>query len=99
MARPEKLSTQQVQNHLASIQGWELIDDDRIRKQFSFTNFVTAFAFMTQCADVAEELNHHPEWSNVYNRVSIDLTTHDCQGLSELDFQFAARADVLADQT
>ena len=69
---------------------------DAISKTFQFANFVEAWGFMTQVAIHAEKLNHHPEWSNVYNRVSVTLTTHDADGLTELDAKLAARMDKLA---
>ncbi len=82
-----------------NVDGWELTDDGRIKKLFEFADFATAFAFMARCAEMAEDLNHHPEWSNVYNKVAIELVTHDCDGLTELDFSFAIKADALAAQT
>ena len=63
--------------------------DDRIARVFQFPDFVTAFAFMTETALIAERMNHHPEWSNVYGRVSVELSTHDAGGLTELDFELA----------
>jgi len=69
-----------------------------IRRDFQFDDFVQAFGFMAQLALVAERLNHHPEWSNVYNQVSITLTTHDVQGLSSRDIELARVADSLADK-
>lgn len=67
-----------------------------IQRDFAFEDFVQAFGFMTQLALAAERLNHHPEWSNVYNKVSISLTTHDAQGLSMKDIELAGIADRLA---
>jgi 4a-hydroxytetrahydrobiopterin dehydratase len=64
-----------------------------ITREFVFADFVQAFGFMTQLALEAEKRNHHPEWSNVYNRVTITLTTHDANGLSALDLEFARLAD------
>jgi 4a-hydroxytetrahydrobiopterin dehydratase len=61
-----------------------------------FADFAQAFAFMTEVAREAEALNHHPEWFNVYNRVVIDLTTHDASGITALDFELARRAEDLA---
>ena len=92
----EKLDT----DTLAALQsnGWTHDGDrDAISKSFKFKNFVEAFGFMTRAALHAEKLNHHPEWSNVYNRVEVTLTTHDTGGLSELDGALAKRMDALAD--
>ncbi|MFQ6553617.1 4a-hydroxytetrahydrobiopterin dehydratase [Aestuariibius insulae] len=77
--------------------GWEEVQDrDAIQKTFTFGNFVQAFGFMTQSAIWAEKLNHHPEWSNVYKTVEVTLTTHDADGLSELDVRLAKKMDALA---
>ncbi|WP_420005018.1 4a-hydroxytetrahydrobiopterin dehydratase [Arenibacterium sp. LLYu02] len=77
--------------------GWEMVGDgrDAIRKTFTFKNFVEAFAFMTKAALWAEKWNHHPEWSNVYNRVTVELITHDVDGLSALDAKLARKMDGL----
>ncbi|MEO5696620.1 MAG: 4a-hydroxytetrahydrobiopterin dehydratase [Burkholderiaceae bacterium] len=64
-----------------------------ITRSFEFVDFVQAFSFMTQLALIAEKRNHHPEWSNVYNRVDITLTTHDAGGLSQSDIDLAHDAD------
>lgn len=66
---------------------------DAISKTYKFGNFAEAFAFMTQAAIVAEKMNHHPEWSNVYNTVNVTLTTHDAEGLSQLDVELASAMD------
>jgi len=77
--------------------GWTMVDGrDAVKKTFVFKNFVEAFGFMTQAAIWAEKLNHHPEWSNVYKTVDVVLTTHDVDGLSELDGKLAAKMDALA---
>ncbi len=77
-----------------SATGWSLVDDrDAIQKTFKFKTFVDAFGWMTRMAIVAEKMNHHPEWFNVYNRVEVVLTTHDVDGLSELDVKLARRMD------
>ena len=77
--------------------GWEMEDGrDAIRKTFEFRNFVEAFGWMTRAALHAEKLNHHPEWTNVWNRVEVTLITHDCDGLSDLDIRLARRMDALA---
>ncbi|NIZ13969.1 4a-hydroxytetrahydrobiopterin dehydratase [Phaeobacter sp. HF9A] len=76
--------------------GWQMVEDrDAIRKTFKFDDFVEAFAFMTKSAIWAEKWNHHPEWSNVYNRVTVLLTTHDVEGLSALDAKLARKMDGL----
>jgi 4a-hydroxytetrahydrobiopterin dehydratase len=76
--------------------GWAMVEGrDAIRKEFKFKNFVEAFGFMTQAAIWAEKWNHHPEWSNVYNRVMVELTTHDVNGLSSLDAKLARKMDSL----
>ncbi len=89
-----KLAAQEIEVQLASIPNWTLANN-RITRRFEFADFVAAFGFMARCALVAERMDHHPEWSNVYNRVSVELTTHDCQGLSERDFTLARRMDEL----
>ena len=70
-----------------------VIEDEKLHKEFVFSNFIEAFGFMTQAAIIAEAMNHHPEWSNVYKKVVIDLTTHEAGGLTELDFQLAAKVE------
>jgi len=69
---------------------------DALVRTFKFKDFVEAFGFMTQVALLAEKMDHHPEWSNVYNRVEILLTTHDCKGLSARDVALARSIDRLA---
>ena len=70
--------------------GWQEVDGkDAICKTYTFKNFVECFGFMTQAAIIAEKVDHHPEWFNVYNKVEITLTTHDCGGLSTKDIQLA----------
>lgn len=77
--------------------GWALSEDGHaITREFRFADFAAAFAFMTRVALAAEKADHHPEWSNVYNRVQMRLTTHDAGGLTERDFALAAAADAAA---
>jgi 4a-hydroxytetrahydrobiopterin dehydratase len=77
--------------------GWGAVEGrDAIRKIWKFRNFSEAWGFMARAALVAEKLNHHPEWSNVYNVVDVTLSTHDCHGLSMLDIELARRMDALA---
>lgn len=77
--------------------GWAMIRDrDAISKTFTFRNFIEAFGFMTRAALWAEKWNHHPEWSNVYKTVTVTLTTHDTNGLTDLDLKLATKMDSLA---
>ncbi|MCR9149882.1 MAG: 4a-hydroxytetrahydrobiopterin dehydratase [Rhodobacteraceae bacterium] len=77
--------------------GWTAEDGrDAIRKTYQFRNFVEAFGFMAKVALVAEKMNHHPEWSNVYRKVDVVLTTHDAGGLTDLDVTLAQRMEELA---
>ena len=91
----EKLTNSEIEAHLEEVAGWS-VEDGKLHKQFQFETFVEAFGFMTSLALIAEKMNHHPEWFNVYNRVTIDLMTHDVGGISDLDFQLAKEADTLA---
>ena len=90
-----KLTTSQIENQISDLSGWT-VQDEKLHKQYQFNSFVEAFGFMSSVALVAESMNHHPDWSNVYNRVTIDLNTHDSGGISSLDFEFAKRADEIA---
>ena len=91
-----RLSAEEAQQRLGLVPGWDLVDDGLVRT-FTFTNFVKAFSFMTAAALAAEKLDHHPEWSNVYNRVSVVLTTHDAGGVTELDIRMARFIDEAAE--
>lgn len=95
MVAVKKLADAEIQQKLEQVNGWT-VQDGKLHKEFQFDTFVTAFGFMTQLALIAESMNHHPEWFNVYNRVTIDLMTHDAGGISELDFEWASRADALS---
>jgi 4a-hydroxytetrahydrobiopterin dehydratase len=77
--------------------GWGAVPDrDAIRKVWKFKSFIEAWGFMSRAALIAEKLNHHPEWSNIYNVVDVTLSTHDCHGLSALDLDLATKMDKLA---
>jgi 4a-hydroxytetrahydrobiopterin dehydratase len=91
MPRPKALPEEEIVSRLSQPQlaNWSL-EGGKLHRKFEFANFVEAFGFMTQVAIVAEKMDHHPEWSNVYNRVEVDLTTHDAGGLTELDFELAS---------
>ena len=88
------LTTQEQGAALVSLASWDATDTT-ISKTFVFKNFVQAFGFMTQTAIVAEKMNHHPEWSNVYKTVNVTLTTHNAGGLTELDIKLAKHMDEL----
>ncbi len=89
---PTKLDATTIQAQLATLPGWRL-HDGKLRRDYQFADFVTAFAFMTRCALLAEKADHHPEWSNVYNRVVVELTTHDAGGITEKDLDLARAFD------
>jgi 4a-hydroxytetrahydrobiopterin dehydratase len=86
----EKIPETRLAEALAELDGWQRLSGrDAIGKSFKFKNFRQAFAFMTEVALLAEKADHHPEWSNVYNRVDIVLTTHDAGGVSQRDIDLA----------
>jgi 4a-hydroxytetrahydrobiopterin dehydratase len=93
----QKLSDDARKSALARLKGWsEVKGRDAITKKFVFADFIEAFGFMTRSALVAEKLNHHPEWFNVYKNVEVTLSTHDAGGLTELDIKLAEAMDKLA---
>jgi 4a-hydroxytetrahydrobiopterin dehydratase len=89
------LTAEEVTAALADLPEWEG-DGEAITATFRFTNFAAAFGFMTELAIVAEKMNHHPEWFNVYNRVEVRLTTHDAGGVTSLDTDLAAAMSAAA---
>jgi 4a-hydroxytetrahydrobiopterin dehydratase len=95
--RPTRLVDQEVASRVRALRDWT-VKDGKLHRDFRFADFTRAFAFMTAVALRAEAMGHHPEWFNVYDRVSMDLTTHDAGGITELDFQLAAFADSVAEQ-
>jgi 4a-hydroxytetrahydrobiopterin dehydratase len=95
----EKLSGDARKFALARVKGWrEVAGLDAITRKFVFKDFSEAFGFMARAALVAEKLDHHPEWSNVYKTVEVTLSTHDAGGLTELDVKLAEAMDKLADK-
>ena len=90
-----KLDDASITRDLATLSGW-IREGDTLFREFQFADFVTAFCFMSGVALVAERMNHHPEWSNVYRTVRVHLTTHDAGGISNLDFELARAMDALA---
>ena len=93
----EKLSNERRAEILGQLAGWQAVDGrDAITRTFKFKDFNEAFGFMARAALIAEKMDHHPEWFNVYNRVDVTLSTHDACGLTELDVELAAAMDRLA---
>lgn len=96
MKKPVKLEDRSTLAPLLE-KGWAEVEGrDAITKTYEFKNFTQAFGWMSQVALVAEKMGHHPEWFNVYKSVTVTLTTHDCDGLSELDVRLAKRMDNVA---
>ncbi|MGD9767442.1 MAG: 4a-hydroxytetrahydrobiopterin dehydratase [Pseudolabrys sp.] len=92
-----KLTPDARRQALERLSGWSTVQDrDAITRKFTFRDFRQAFAFMTRVAEVAEEMNHHPEWFNVYKTVEVTLSTHDAGGLTDLDVKLAEAMDRLA---
>jgi 4a-hydroxytetrahydrobiopterin dehydratase len=89
-----KLDESAIQARIKKLNNWRL-RNGRLYKEFQFTDFVKAFGFMSSVALLAESLNHHPNWSNVYNKVTIELFTHDVGGITEFDFVLAEKIDGL----
>jgi 4a-hydroxytetrahydrobiopterin dehydratase len=88
----KKLTETEVKERLSRVQGWTL-QGGKLHRAFECKDFVAAFGNMTRVALVAEAMNHHPEWFNVWNKVAIDLNTHSVKGISNLDFELAAKID------
>lgn len=80
-------------NEIAGTTPW-IVKDGKLSKTFTFKSFIRAFGWMTQIAIWAEKLKHHPEWFNVYNKVEVNLVTHDVNGISELDFELAKKMEM-----
>lgn len=88
----ERYSEGQISEALVSLPGWNL-RAGKLHKEFRFKDFVEAFGFMTRCALHAERMDHHPEWSNVYNTVAVELVTHDAKGITAKDFELARKME------
>jgi 4a-hydroxytetrahydrobiopterin dehydratase len=93
--RPPKLSPASVKTSLKKLAGWKL-RKNKLHRDYQFKDFVQAFSFMTACALEAEKMNHHPEWSNVWASVTVDLQTHDAKGITDLDFTLAGKMEKLS---
>jgi 4a-hydroxytetrahydrobiopterin dehydratase len=95
MPTAQPLSTQELNLALASLTGWQVVNG-KLHRQLKFQSFIEAFGFMSSIAIAAEAMGHHPEWFNVYNRVTIDLTTHDAGGITALDVELARKINEMA---
>jgi 4a-hydroxytetrahydrobiopterin dehydratase len=84
----QKLSDQEIERQLKNLEGWKVLNG-KLNRSLEFSSFVKAFGFMTKVALEAEKMNHHPEWLNVYNKLNIDLVTHDIGGISNYDIKLA----------
>ena len=83
-----KLSDEQIRKELTDLPGWSIVNG-KLHKDFVFIDFIEAFGFMSTAALHIEKMNHHPEWFNVYNKIKIDLTTHDAGGITQNDINLA----------
>ncbi len=90
-----RLSQTDIDEELKSLPGWSVVNE-KLHKEFQFDNFNQAFGFMTRAAMEIEKMNHHPEWFNVYNRITIELTTHDAGGITKNDVNLAKILNSLA---
>src|SRR5262245_61610488 len=94
MPQRRRLTDEEIQEYLKKLPGWS-VTDGKLHREVKFKDFVSAFGFMTSMALVSESRNHHPEWFNVYNRVVIDLQTHDAGGITENDIEWAVMANAI----
>jgi 4a-hydroxytetrahydrobiopterin dehydratase len=95
MASRKKLTTKQIASQLRTLPGWSLANG-KLHREYRFADFVEAFGFMSRCALVAEKMDHHPAWFNVWASVTVDLDTHDAGGITELDFKLAEKMEALS---
>jgi 4a-hydroxytetrahydrobiopterin dehydratase len=90
-----KLSDDQIREELANLPGWNIVNG-KLHKEFTFKSFIEAFGFMTTAALHIEKMNHHPEWFNVYNKIKVDLVTHDAGGITQNDINLARTLNSLS---
>ena len=95
--RPYLLNEEELKELIAKIPGWD-INSKYIKREFNFANFIEAFSFMTKIALICEKYNHHPNWENVYSKVTIRLSTHDLGGITNLDQTLASQINKIIDQ-
>ncbi len=91
----DRLTDSEIEEALAGLDGWSL-ENGKLSRDFKFANFIEAFGFMTSAAIEAEKMDHHPEWFNVYNKVSVQLVTHSADGITNLDVELAMKMNALA---
>jgi 4a-hydroxytetrahydrobiopterin dehydratase len=90
-----KLTQKEIRSALNGLRGWKLVKS-KLHREYKFADFMHAFGFMTTSALAIERMNHHPEWFNVYNKVTVDLTTHDSGGITQRDVKLAKLLESLA---
>lgn len=90
-----KWTADEIENFVTLSPGWQ-IREGKLHREYKFADFVHAFGFMATASLVIEKMNHHPEWSNVYNRVAVELTTHDAGGITKKDGELAHALDAIA---
>jgi 4a-hydroxytetrahydrobiopterin dehydratase len=95
MGQAAKLSDSEIQGALGALPGWALLGG-KLHREYRFADFVYAFGFMATAAIAVEAMGHHPEWSNVWNRVTVDLTTHEAGGVTSKDFMLAEKLEAIA---
>ncbi len=93
--RRQKLSEPEIAHRLSALPSWTFAAG-KLHREYKFADFVHAFGFMSSVALIAESMNHHPEWFNVWNKLVVDLATHDAGGVTEMDFELAEKMEVLA---
>jgi 4a-hydroxytetrahydrobiopterin dehydratase len=89
-----RLTEEQIRTELSGLQGWSVVNG-KLHKDFVFDDFIEAFGFMCKAAIHIEKMNHHPEWFNVYNKISVDLVTHDAGGITQNDIALARTLNLL----
>ena len=94
MPRPTRITEEEIAEALDTLNGWT-IQDGKLNRTFKFADFVQAWGFMSRAALIAQSMDHHPEWFNVYGTVRVDLTTHDAGGITRLDVELARKMNAL----
>ena len=97
MAKRERLSEQEIGAAVAALGGWS-VSNGKLRREYKFPDFIHAFGFMATAALAIEKMNHHPEWCNVYNRVTVELVTHDAGGITQNDVDLARTLEAIANK-